>query len=321
MFQVETSTRIRRASSLTLSILIVSALILVMTNRAPAQDSNGVDRIEAISKRLEALEKQVEGLKRENAELKKKVGETEKPAVTFAGEKKAMPVAGNETPVAEASDNSAAQGENKPQAKQSPIEFGGEIRLRPEVRDRNLSLSFKGVASLIGQRVRLHAKAKLSNDLTGFVEIQDSRAWGTEFSTIASIGGVDLHQAYIQADHVLTPDLSLKMGRQELSYGNERLVGAFDWDFTGRSFDAIKAVYAKKRWSADVFAARLVDSFSFLGPESSFNQFTFAQIHQDFYGVYLKFLNDNPTHKLETYGFLTYKPGLTSDRPSLSQPN
>ncbi|HSO76055.1 MAG TPA: hypothetical protein VLU47_14565, partial [Blastocatellia bacterium] len=72
MFHIETSTRIRRASCLRLSILVMSGLILTMANRAPAQDSGGVDKIEAISKRLEALEKQIEGLKRENAELKKK---------------------------------------------------------------------------------------------------------------------------------------------------------------------------------------------------------------------------------------------------------
>jgi hypothetical protein len=299
MFHIETSPRIRRASSLTLSILIMSGLILTMENRALAQDSNDVDKIDAISKRLEALEKQIEGLKRENAELKKKFGEKEKPTAALAAEA--------ETPAAEAPKAAAAQGENKPQPKESRIEFGGEIRLRPEVRDRNLDPFFTGVDSFIGQRVRLHAKAKLSNDLTRFVEIQDSRSWGAEFSTTNSIRGVDLHQAYIQADHVLTSDLSLKIGRQELSYGNERLVGAFDWDFVGRSFDAIKAVYAKKSWSADIFAARVVYGFAGFGPAPGngiSQDFSFALAHQDFYGVYLKFLNDNPTQKLEAYGFL-----------------
>lgn len=271
-----------------------------MPNRAPAQDSNGVDKIEAIAKRLEELEKQIEGLKHENAELKRKFGEKEKPLPALAAEVDAPPTQARET--------AAAQGESKPERKESRIEFGGEIRLRPEVRDTTPDLFFRGVDSFIGQRVRLHAKVNLTDDLTGFVEVQDSRLWGGEFSTNNSIRGVDLHQAYIQADHFLTPDLSLKIGRQELRYGNERLVGSFDWDFVGRSFDAIKAVYARKGWSADIFAARLADyhdSNILIGPSPSREgEFYFVLPHQEFYGLYMKFLNDNPTHKLEAYGFV-----------------
>jgi hypothetical protein len=260
--------------------------MLTMANRAPAQDSNGVDKIEAISKRLEELEKQIQALKLENAELKKKFGEKTTSTEDLSGEKSSSAV--------EAATVVVPQEENKLEKKESRIEFGGEIRFRPEVRDRSLDPFFgEAVDFFIGQRVKLHAKAKLSNDLTAFVEIQDFRFWGTEFSTTGSTGGVDLHQAYIQADHFLTSDLSLRIGRQELSYGNERLVGAFDWDFVGRSFDAIKVVYAKKSWSADIFAARVTDLQGFGG----------FGLQRDFYGVYLKSLNDNPSHKLEAYGF------------------
>lgn len=300
MFHIETSTLVRRASSFTLSMLIGCGLILTMPNRAPAQDSNGVDKLEAIAKRLEELEKQIEGLKRENAELKKKFGEKEKPAAALAAE--------TETPPTQARETAAAQRESKPEKKESRIEFGGEIRLRPEVRDSTPDRFFRGVDSFIGQRVRLHAKVKLTDDLTGFLEVQDSRVWGGEFSTNRSIRGVDLHQAYIQADHFLTPDLSVKIGRQELSYGNERLVGSFDWDSVGRSFDAIKAVYTRKGWSADIFAARLADfhdsSILIQVPAGGEDDFFSLLPHQEVYGVYLKFLNDNPIHKLEAYGFV-----------------
>ena len=37
--------------------------------------------------------------------------------------------------------------------------------------------------------------------------------------------------------------VSLKIGRQELSYGDERLVGAFAWNNIGRVFDS-----ARVRW-------------------------------------------------------------------------
>ena len=297
MFHIEPSTRIRIASSLTLSILILSGLILTMANRALAQGSKGVDKIEAISKRLEELEKQIEGLKRENAELKKKFGEQQTSKAALAEEK--------ETTATETPKVAAAQEQDKPQKKESRIEFGGEIRLRPEVRDNDRNGFTRGLDSLVSQRVRLHARATLTNDITGYVEVQDSRLWGGGFSTF---GGrtIDLHQAYVQADHFLTHDLSLRIGRQELSYGNERLVGAFDWDNVGRTFDAIKAVYVKKKWSADIFAARVVDyhGFFFLGLAGDDDEAYPPPPHAEFYGAYLKFLNDSPNHKLEVYGFL-----------------
>jgi len=61
---------------------------------------------------------------------------------------------------------------------------------------------------------------------------------------------IDLHQAYITLGNHKEFPLSLKAGRQELSYGDERLIGAFGWNNIGRSFDA-----AKVRWQTEWFAA------------------------------------------------------------------
>ncbi|MFN7139097.1 MAG: alginate export family protein, partial [Limisphaerales bacterium] len=52
--------------------------------------------------------------------------------------------------------------------------------------------------------------------------------------------------------------LTAKVGRQELSYGDERLVGAFDWNNIGRVFDAGK-IRAESEWGwADAFVGRVV---------------------------------------------------------------
>jgi hypothetical protein len=54
---------------------------------------------------------------------------------------------------------------------------------------------------------------------------------------------IDLHQGFVTLGNTGEFPLTLKVGRQELSYGDERLIGAFDWNNIGRSFDA-----AKLRW-------------------------------------------------------------------------
>jgi len=61
---------------------------------------------------------------------------------------------------------------------------------------------------------------------------------------------LNLHQAYFTLGNHKEFPLSLKVGRQEMSYGDERLVGAFAWNNIGRSFDA-----AKLRWQNAWFAA------------------------------------------------------------------
>ena len=61
---------------------------------------------------------------------------------------------------------------------------------------------------------------------------------------------IDLHQGYVTLGNHKEFPLSFKVGRQELSYGEERLIGAFGWNNIARSFDA-----AKMRWQTEWFGA------------------------------------------------------------------
>ena len=49
-----------------------------------------------------------------------------------------------------------------------------------------------------------------------------------------------------------------RVGRQELVYGEQRLVGHSNWTNTARSFDGARASFKKKGYQADVFAASVV---------------------------------------------------------------
>lgn len=73
-----------------------------------------------------------------------------------------------------------------------------------------------------------------------------------------SDGPIDLHQAYITLGNMKEFPLSLKVGRQELSYGDERLVGAFAWNNIGRVFDGVKARTETPWFSAEAFTSKLV---------------------------------------------------------------
>ena len=64
---------------------------------------------------------------------------------------------------------------------------------------------------------------------------------------------IDLHQAYFTLGNHKEFPLSLKVGRQELSYGDERLIGAFGWNNIGRSFDAAKVRWQNAWFGVDFF--------------------------------------------------------------------
>ncbi len=81
-----------------------------------------------------------------------------------------------------------------------------------------------------------------------------------------SDGIVDLQQAYFTLGNHKEFPVSVKIGRQELSYGDERLVGAFAWNNIGRVFDA-----AKVRWQNSWFALEGFVSKIVLPDDNSFN--------------------------------------------------
>jgi len=89
---------------------------------------------------------------------------------------------------------------------------------------------------------------------------------------------IDLHQAYVTIGNHKEFPVSLKVGRQELSYGEERLVGAFAWNNIGRAFDAVKLRWQNEWFGADFFASHPVI------PEDG--KFDEENSHDWFSGVY-----------------------------------
>lgn len=141
--------------------------------------------------------------------------------------------------------------------------FGGQIRHRSELDARDFS-SGTSPADFHLLRTRLNVSVDPADQVDVFVQIQDARLFGAGNPAAArgtmdpSAGQLDLHQAYFKVDQLFDTNLSFKVGRQELVYGNQRLVGAVGWSNVGRTFDAGVLAYDGKRASIDFFAAKLV---------------------------------------------------------------
>ena len=89
------------------------------------------------------------------------------------------------------------------------------------------------------------------------VQIQDARAFDKKVGgmTVPFRDTVDLRLAYGDiggARHLL------RVGRQELAFGEQRLLGHLNWVNNARSFDGVRATVTRKPFKLDAFAASVV---------------------------------------------------------------
>ena len=140
-----------------------------------------------------------------------------------------------------------------------------QLRTRTEVRNGLGNLVLKGSKSAVftSQRTRLSLGHKW-NRLTLGVSVQDIRVWGQDASSISNADGnkLMLHEGW--ADLILANKadtsiksriidfMSLKIGRQELSYDDVRLLGNLDWLQQGRRHDMVLLKTVHKGYQVDL---------------------------------------------------------------------
>lgn len=153
---------------------------------------------------------------------------------------------------------------------QSGLSFDGELRMRAEGRDNAdfNSERLDGTVFVLN-RFRLAVGKQLRDNIKLYAQLQDSRLWGEEGSSLAALNAVDLHQAYLQIGRLFGLPLQLQLGRQQLEFGAGRLVGSYDWHNVGRAFDAAHLRAGGSRQSMSIWLAHLRD---FNAPTVSRNQ-------------------------------------------------
>jgi hypothetical protein len=126
-------------------------------------------------------------------------------------------------------------------------EFSAELRLRPEYRNgyKQLPDSGSGPAVFMSQRTRLACLFE-KDAYKVFISIQDVRVWGDEqkYSSTGITGddaSIDVKEAWLEWNFYKY--FSLKAGRQEFKYSDQRLLGARNWNQSGMSYDALLFSY------------------------------------------------------------------------------
>lgn len=72
----------------------------------------------------------------------------------------------------------------------------------------------------------------------------------------------DIRQGWIELGDIDKAPVSIRVGRQELTFGDQRLVGSSPWTNAMRVFDAVRAVGRYRKLRLDVFSASVVNPVS-----------------------------------------------------------
>lgn len=185
------------------------------------------------------------------------------------------------------------------------LRFGGEYRVRWEGFDNGGFREGDSDGYLL-HRVRLNMQLRPTEWLTLFAQGQDARVWGAD-----RIGHLppyqdtfDLRQAYLELGSDRQA-VSLRTGRQEITFGEERLVGASNWANAARTFDAVRLNVAAPGIRLSAFASSVV-----VTREGNFDQHTQGN---NLHGAFATLDRLVPKTKLEPFVFWRVAPRVRAE--------
>lgn len=136
------------------------------------------------------------------------------------------------------------------------MKFGGEYRARFEGYSGG---SFRSNATddYLLSRLKLQMTIQPAKWLTFFTEGMDARALEKNPAVPTYQNTWDIRQAYAELGN-LDHGLGLRAGRQEMVYGEGRLVGISAWSNTERNWDAVRLGLRSHGFRADLFTGSIV---------------------------------------------------------------
>ena len=133
------------------------------------------------------------------------------------------------------------------QEKSNKVTVDFQLRTRGEYRNGQGGLHSEDVrpGTFINDRARLGI-AWENNGLSAKLSAQQTGTWGNGAQQTDSKKGLNVNEAWAKMKFGADGAGFIQLGRQALSYDDQRLLGGLDWAVTGRSFDAVKVGFENK---------------------------------------------------------------------------
>src|SRR5262249_55586905 len=144
------------------------------------------------------------------------------------------------------------------------------VRLRTESREN--TFDFNSATKTVNDdnflltRFRAGAKWTFSPKLVAYAQLQDVREFDSVRPNVPFVNAaegnnpLDIRQLYLDIGDPRDDVVYARVGRQMIAYGDERLIGGFEWNNLARTFDMVKVVINKAdlKTTLDLFAGSVV---------------------------------------------------------------
>ena len=147
------------------------------------------------------------------------------------------------------------------------LDVGGSLRFRYEYFD-NYNVQKYGTGKgddVLLTRVRVNVGYRLPQKIAFFVQLQDARFFLSDLDeddfgpSCPYLNELDLRQAFMKWQEIGKTPLGIKVGRQAIKYGDNRIFGPGNWGNVGRyTWDAGKILVETSGVDVDVFATQQV---------------------------------------------------------------
>jgi hypothetical protein len=184
-------------------------------------------------------------------------------------------------------------------------ELDANLQIRPRYEYRNgfksLMPKGEGAASFISQRSRLNFNYK-QDKLKAKLTLQNVRTWGDVATTAqADKNGIALFEAWAQYDFDAT--WSARLGRQVISYDNQRIFGEIDWAQQGQSHDAAVITFHPNNHQLDLGFALNAEKENLIEPKTAYStnykSLQYAWYHTQFSKLNMSLLFLNTGYEFE----------------------
>ena len=186
------------------------------------------------------------------------------------------------------------------------LRFSGEYRARAEGFTGGLFTPDNDDAYLLN-RIRLNMRIAPTDWLSFSFQAQDARAFWRDQGQLPPLAEdtMDLRAGYIEFGSTEAKSFGLRGGRQELAFGDQRLVGHVSWLNAARSFDAVRLTYRRSGLRADVFASSVVVHRN--------NEFDKSVTGDNFHGLYFVLDKLVPQASIEPFAYWRVAPNRASE--------
>ncbi|QEE50265.1 hypothetical protein FUA48_11950 [Flavobacterium alkalisoli] len=132
--------------------------------------------------------------------------------------------------------------------------FGGSCRFQYLLLDNeNWNPASRDPDGYLLSRWLFHTELQFGNRFRLFAELQSALAGSRIAPVPVEENALEAHQLFMEFQPLESIPLTIRLGRQEVSFGSQRLISLRDAPNSRRSFDGVEGIYAREKFRASMF--------------------------------------------------------------------